>query len=120
MKGLAGLVLAAAVAGIGTGSMVAPTDVRAESVVDKGKAIALNRKKGNCVSCHAFKGGSLPGNAGPPLVAMKARFPDKAVLRAQIHDPTKRNPQTLMPPFGLHKILTEKELDAVVEWVYTL
>jgi sulfur-oxidizing protein SoxX len=51
---------------------------------------------------------------------MKARFPDKAKLRAQIFDATKNNPNTIMPPFGKHRILTEQELDAVVEWVLTL
>jgi len=53
-------------------------------------------------------------------VAMKARYPDKAKLRAQIWDPTAKNPATIMPPFGKHEILTEDEIDAVVEWVWTL
>jgi sulfur-oxidizing protein SoxX len=57
---------------------------------------------------------------GPPLVAMKARFPDKVKLRAQIHDPTINNPNTMMPPFGKYDILSADEIDAVVEWVYTL
>jgi sulfur-oxidizing protein SoxX len=51
---------------------------------------------------------------------MKARFPDKAKLRAQIYDATKNNPNSIMPPFGRHEILSDKEIDAVTEWVYTL
>jgi sulfur-oxidizing protein SoxX len=51
---------------------------------------------------------------------MKARFPDKAVLRAQIWDSTKNNPNTMMPPFGRHEILTEAEIDKVVEFIYSL
>jgi len=90
------------------------------SVIEQGKAIAFNRKKGNCLACHQIEGGSLPGNIGPPLVAMKARFPDKAKLRAQIWDATKNNPGTIMPPFGRHKILSDSEIDKVVEFIYTL
>ena len=51
---------------------------------------------------------------------MKARFPDKAKLRAQVWDPQVANPGTRMPPFGKHKILSEKEIDAIVEYLYTL
>jgi len=60
------------------------------SVVDQGKAVSFDRKKGNCLACHQIAGGKLAGNIGPPLVAMKARFPDKAKLRAQIWDATSR------------------------------
>jgi len=90
------------------------------SVVEQGKQIAFDRKKGNCLACHQIEGGALPGNIGPPLVAMKARFPDKAKLRAQIWDSTKNNPNSMMPPFGRHEILTEGEIDKVVEFIYTL
>ncbi len=86
----------------------------------KGKQVSENRKKGNCLACHAMDDGASPGDIGPPLVAMKARFPDKAKLREQIWDATKKNPNSMMPPFGRHGILTEKEIDAVVEYVYTL
>ncbi len=91
-----------------------------EAKAAEGKKIAENRKKGNCFTCHDYKGAHLPGNIGPPLVAMKARFPDKAKLRAQIWDATKNNPNTMMPPFGRHEVLSEKEIDAVTEWVWTL
>ena len=89
--------------------------VRAE-----GKKIAFNRTKGNCLACHMIEDGELPGNAGPPLLAMQQRFPDKRKLREQIWDPTVRNPQSMMPPFGKHGILTEDELDKVVEYIYSL
>ena len=89
-------------------------------VIEQGKQIAFDRKKGNCLSCHMIDGGDMPGNVGPPLVAMKARFPDKAILRAQIWDATKNNPNTMMPPFGRHAILTEAEIDKVVEFIYSL
>ena len=91
----------------------------ADAIAD-GKKVAFDRKKGNCLACHMIPGGSLPGNIGPPLVAMKARFPDKADLRAQIWDPTVKNPNTIMPPFGKHQILSEKEVDLVTEFIYSL
>lgn len=90
------------------------------SAVDQGKAVAFDRKKGNCLACHQMEGGDLPGNIGPPLIAMKARFPDKAKLRAQIWDATKMNPNTIMPPFGRQQILSEGDIDKIVEYVYTL
>jgi len=90
------------------------------NLVEEGKKVAFNRKKGNCLACHKMKGGSLEGNIGPELVNMKSRYPDKAKLRAQIWDATVNNPNTIMPPFGKHQIVNEKELDAIVEFIYTL
>ena len=92
----------------------------ASSVVEEGKAVAFDRKKGNCLACHQIAGGDLPGNIGPPLVAMKARFPDKAKLRAQIADATQLNPNSIMPPFGRQGILSDSEIDKIVEFIYTL
>ena len=89
-------------------------------VIQKGKEIAWDRKKGNCLTCHMMEGGQQVGNVGPPLMAMKARYPNKADLRQQIWDPTKRNPMTSMPPFGRNHILTEEEIDLVTEYIHSL
>ncbi len=118
-------VIAASAVTIVIGSLTFANAVIAEekagmSAVEKGKQVSVNRKKGNCLACHVMGDGALPGNIGPPLVAMKARFPDKAKLREQIWDATKKNPNSMMPPFGRHGVLTEEEVDAVVEYVYTL
>lgn len=91
-----------------------------DKVIAEGKQVAENRSKGNCLACHLIEGAELPGNIGPPLVAMKARFPDKAKLREQIWDSTKNNPNSIMPPFGRHMILTEDEIDKVVEYIHSL
>lgn len=88
------------------------------SAVEQGKALAFDRKKGNCLACHMIATGDLPGNIGPPLVAMAIRYPDKAKLRAQIWDATVKNPMSTMPPFGKHRILTEEEIDLVTEFIY--
>jgi sulfur-oxidizing protein SoxX len=90
------------------------------SAADQGKKIAFDRAAGNCLACHAMAGGESPGNIGPPLVAMKSRFKDKAALRAQIWDPMVRNPLTTMPPFGRNRILTEQDIDKVAEFIWTL
>lgn len=91
------------------------------TAVEEGKKIALHNKKGNCLACHMIPGGGeQPGNIGPPLIVMKTRFPDKAALKAQISDPRSMNPNTIMPPFGAHGILTSDELDKVTEYIHSL
>ena len=101
-------------------SMTIAPSLAVAADAEAGKKIAEDRKKGNCFACHSYEGAHLAGNIGPPLVAMKARFPDKAKLRAQIQDPTASNPHTSMPPFGKYEILSKEEIDNVTEWVYTL
>jgi sulfur-oxidizing protein SoxX len=90
------------------------------TAIEKGKALSVDRKLGNCLACHAMDDGTLPGNIGPPLIAMKARYPDKAKLRTQIWDATVANPNTIMPPFGRHQMLSEEQIDQITEYIYTL
>ena len=110
---------------IGAASQIAPAqEIGAapseEELVEQGRQLAFDRKKGNCLACHMIAGGALPGNIGPPLVAMKARFPDTAKLRAQIADATANNPNTIMPPFEKYGILSKDEVDKVTEFIYSL
>jgi L-cysteine S-thiosulfotransferase len=84
-----------------------------------GQVLAFDRGKGNCLTCHDIKGGDSPGNLGPPLADMKTRFPDRKELAAIVFDETKRNPQTVMPPFGRNLILTDGEIEAIVDFLYT-
>jgi sulfur-oxidizing protein SoxX len=108
------------VAGLIAAAMLAPRPAAAESSLAEGRDLAFDRGKGNCLSCHAIKGGDLPGTIGPPLIDMKARFPKRADLVAIVHDETKRNPQTVMPPFGRNLILTDKEIESIVDFLYSL
>jgi len=112
-----------------TASLVALASVLASPVafsasqgdmLAEGKKLSFDRKLGNCLTCHMISGGQATGNLGPPLIAMKARFPDKKVLRAQIWDSNIKNPASLMPPFGKHNILTEKQIDLVTEYIHSL
>jgi sulfur-oxidizing protein SoxX len=84
-----------------------------------GQALAFDRGKGNCLTCHVIAGGDAPGNVGPELADMKRRFADRKELAAIIFDETRRNPLTLMPPFGRNLILTDQEIAAVVDFLYT-
>lgn len=101
-----------------TGAALAETGEASD--LERGKALAFDRNVGNCLACHAIEDGELPGNSGPPLMQMKLRFPDRAVLREQIHDARIRNPNTVMPPYGAHGILSSEEVDLVVDYLLTL
>lgn len=91
-----------------------------KDAVTKGGCVVLNRKKGNCWACHMVPGAQTWGDIAPPLVSMKQRFPDKSRLRAQVANPHQFNPDSVMPPFEKHGILSKEEIDNVVEFLYTL
>ncbi|WBL78647.1 sulfur oxidation c-type cytochrome SoxX [Bradyrhizobium xenonodulans] len=99
---------------------LAASPARAQSAVADGQKLAFDRGKGNCLTCHVIKGGDLPGTIGPELKDIKSKYPDRSELVAIIFDETKRNPQTMMPPFGRNRILTEQEISAIVDFLQTL
>lgn len=92
----------------------------AQPAASEGRKLAFDRGKGNCLACHAIKGGELPGTIGPPLQDIKRRYPDRNDLVAILNDETRRNPATMMPPFGRNRILTEQEIDAIADFLETL
>jgi len=113
------------------GGNMLPTDKQCSKMKDQSTEIAgwcaaVDRRKGNCLACHVMITPKWPagfpegGNTAPPFTSMKARFPDKAKLRAQISEPRDANPKTLMPPFGTHKLLSDQQIDDIVEFLYTL
>lgn len=106
-----------------TAATAAPAAAAAPKKEETGKDIAFNNRKGNCLACHTMP--TVPdalsgGLYGPPLIAMSARFPDKAKLRAKVWDATASAPTTSMIPFGKHGVLTEAEIDKVIDFVYGL
>ena len=116
---------------VATAGDVLPTEKQCKKVKPadpaiKGWCTMINRKKGNCLACHDVVTKKWPpgfpaaGNIGPPMVSMKARFPDKAKLRAQIWDATVANPTSSMLPFGRHKIISEGDIDNIVTFLYTI
>ncbi|WJR82046.1 sulfur oxidation c-type cytochrome SoxX [Bradyrhizobium sp. NP1] len=100
--------------------IAAAGSAQAQSAAAEGQKIAFDRGKGNCLTCHVIKGGDLPGTIGPPLADIKSKYPDRNDLVAIVTDETKRNPLTVMPPFGRNRILTEQEINAVVDFLQTL
>lgn len=105
------------------GSTVLPVTAAAEegaTPFSEGQEIAFTRSKGNCLACHMIIDGVSPGNIAPPLIAMKSRYPDKSKLRDQIWDPSVSNQETSMPLFGRHEILSESEIDKLLEYIYSL
>jgi L-cysteine S-thiosulfotransferase len=101
---IAGGVLGAVVLGIGSAS-AAPLDAR--------KLVTAH-----CEQCHEVKGIQNFGNIGPSLIDLKARYPDRNEVAAIIFDETKRNPQTMMPPFGRNLIINKMEIDTIVDFLY--
>ncbi len=119
LKNFASLLVATALL-CGALMLGSTTASASEATIAEGKKLAFNRKKGNCLACHAIEGGDLAGDIGPPLVVMKARFPDKAVLRAQIWNASEKNPNSIMPPFGRHHMLSEDEIDKITDFIHSL
>jgi sulfur-oxidizing protein SoxX len=112
------LVVALAMAALAGAITASP--VHAQSTAAEGQKLAFERSKGNCLTCHVIKGGDLPGTIGPELKGIKAKYPDRNDLVAIVTDEPKRNPQTVMPPFGRNRILTEQEIEAIVDFLQTL
>ena len=102
------------------GALASVSPASAQSAVSDGQKLAFDRGKGNCLTCHEIKGGDLAGSIGPPLKDIKTKYPDRNELVTIITDETKRNPQTVMPPFGRNRILTDQEINAVVDFLQTL
>lgn len=102
------------------GALASATPAAAQSAAAEGQKLAFDRGKGNCLTCHEIKGGDLPGTIGPVLKDIKSKYPDRNDLIAIVTDETRRNPQTVMPPFGRNHILTEQEINAVVDFLQTL
>jgi sulfur-oxidizing protein SoxX len=102
------------------GALASASPAHAQSAASEGQRLAFDRGKGNCLTCHEIKGGDLPGTIGPVLKDIKSKYPDRNELIAIVSDETRRNPQTVMPPFGRNRILTEQEINAVVDFLQTL
>ncbi len=102
------------------GAAASASPACAQSAAAEGQKLAFDRGKGNCLTCHEIKGGDLPGTIGPPLKDIKSKYPDRNELVAILSDETKRNPLTVMPPFGRNRILTDQEINAIVDFLQTL
>ncbi len=99
----------------------------------KGKKLAINRKKGNCLACHIMP---IPeqqfhGEIGPDLSGVAA-YMSEAEMRMRVVDPKVVLPDTIMPAFlrvptgrVLKKfqgktILNAQEVEDIVAYLKTL
>ena len=103
-----------------TSQTVSAKEMSIQERIATGKKIAWNRRGVDCLACHVMDNGELPGNTAPALMMMKQRYPDWNDLRAQIWDPRVRNSSVLMPPFGAHRILSEREINLVTDYIHSL
>ena len=100
----------------------------------KGRAAAVDRKRGNCLACHTMPVPEQPfhGLIAPPLGSVGARY-DAGQFRLRLVDPKVLNPNTPMPSFykvkGIFRpsknfagkpILTAQEVEDVVAYLLTL
>ena len=79
--------------------------------------------KGHCIACHQVPAGAGPAtrsDLGPRLEGARMRELGRARLRELIVDPTRLNPDTVMPPYGRHHILDAGEIDRLVEYLNAL
>ncbi len=100
-----------------------------------GEKVFLNRRLGNCLSCHevtALSNQPYHGDIGPSLDGVAERY-NEAHLRMQVVNAKVFNPDTIMPGFyrvdGLHMvqkkfagkpILDAQQIEDVVAYLQTL
>ena len=89
------------------------------------RAIELFTKasKGHCIACHQVPQGAGPetrADLGPRLEGARMRELGKARLREILVDATRANPDTVMPPYGRHRLLDAAEIERLVEYLHAL
>jgi sulfur-oxidizing protein SoxX len=100
----------------------------------RGKKVVVEREKGHCILCHALPESDVrfAGHIGPPLNGVAHRL-DAAQIRGRIADPTKHDPQTVMPAYyrtdGLRRVarqyagktvLSAQDVEDAVAYLSTL
>lgn len=70
---------------------------------DRGREIAIDRGRGNCLACHALPAPEedFHGQIGPPLYGVALRY-SEAELRMRLVDAMQVNPMTIMPGYYRH------------------
>lgn len=85
--------------------------------------VFVRADKGHCIACHQLPeevGPATRADLGPRLEGARMRALGKAAVRDLIDDPMRANPDTVMPPFGRHRILERTEIDRLVEFLHAL
>lgn len=98
-------------------------DLSAIDVSVAGWCLMILPRKGNCLICHhvSVKGlsdGLAPsGNIGPILNNISTKYPDHSELVGLLNDPSTKHPNTIMPPYGKHRILSQDEIEAIAAFL---
>jgi sulfur-oxidizing protein SoxX len=73
----------------------------------RGEQIVLDRRRGNCLICHAFpiEGEPFQGEIGPPMMGVGSRL-SEGQIRLRLIDQSRINSETIMPPYYRVKGLT--------------
>ncbi|MDH3713041.1 MAG: sulfur oxidation c-type cytochrome SoxX [Gammaproteobacteria bacterium] len=101
----------------------------------RGRLLSTERKKGNCIACHALPipEAEFPGEIGPPLMGVGKRL-SEGEIRLRIVDAKQVNPATIMPgyyrnpkylknvkkKFRGKTLLTAQEIEDLVAYLVTL
>ncbi|MEO7744155.1 MAG: hypothetical protein ABIR98_14555 [Usitatibacter sp.] len=83
----------------------------------------LRADKGHCIACHQLPQGHGPvsrADLGTKLEGTRMRAIGREGLRQAIADPPRVNADTLMPPFGRHRILESWEIETLVDYLHAL
>jgi sulfur-oxidizing protein SoxX len=86
----------------------------------RGRAIAMDPARGNCIACHALPGEDWPGSVGLLLLGYKRQGHGNAYVYQQIYDRRVANPRTVMPPFGAFGVLSDQDIRDLVAYVQSL
>jgi sulfur-oxidizing protein SoxX len=89
----------------------------------EGRDLFIRPDKGNCIACHQVPEGSGPAvraNVGPRLDAAQLKGYGRERLRNLLEDPMRVNPDTVMPPYGRHRLLDAREIEKVIDYLHAL
>lgn len=89
----------------------------------KGEKLAYDRGRGgSCLACHALgpTTQSMPGAVGPDLSTYSTWGRDDQWIFNYIYDARSANPDSVMPPWGAHKVFTVDEIKDIVAFLKTL
>lgn len=135
MRSLAFALLLTAVAGDALPSDENPASLTgAKGDPARGRALVANRQVGLCLLCHSgpFPEERFQGNLAPDLKSGVARMTE-GQIRQRLVDPSKANPQSIMPAYyrteGLTRVapafrgkplLSAEQIEDVVAYLMTL
>jgi len=85
--------------------------------------VFVQAEKGQCAACHQLPPGvgtATRNDVGPRLEGARMRSLGREALRDVLVDPTRRNPESVMPPYGRHRLLDEREIERLIEFLHAL